>query len=175
MCNRPFPYNPMPLQGGESPSHARENPTPPWTAKDLSRRRVHHQLVVSERAMQLVRSRRPQLLSAAEHLIVRGRLSLPVLRSSIRRQPATSRAAHAEFALRGEVARAPPRVLLFPLQPFSGSGKRFLGAARLSFLRNAAFRRRGEGWNWFPRFRLFFPRGGDPRVSFFSSSPASWW
>ena len=43
MCNRPFPYNPMPLQGGESPSHAREIPTPPWTAKDLSRRRVHHQ------------------------------------------------------------------------------------------------------------------------------------
>ena len=39
----PFPYNPMTLQGGESPSHARENPTPPWTAKDLSRRRVHHQ------------------------------------------------------------------------------------------------------------------------------------
>ena len=32
----------MPLQGGESPSHAREIPTPPWTAKDLSRRRVHH-------------------------------------------------------------------------------------------------------------------------------------
>ena len=33
----------MPLLGGESPPSAREILTPPWTAKDLSRRRVHHQ------------------------------------------------------------------------------------------------------------------------------------
>ena len=28
LCYRPFPYNPMPLQGGESPPYAREIPTP---------------------------------------------------------------------------------------------------------------------------------------------------
>ena len=172
MCNRPFPYNPMALQGGESPSHARENPTPPWTAKDLSRRRVHHQLIVSERASPLVRPQQPQLLSAAKHLVARGRLSLPVLRPSIRGQSATSRAARAGFVLRGEVTRAPPRVLPSLLRPLSGSAERFLGATRLAFLRDAAFRSRGKGGRWFPRFHLSIPRGSDLRVSFISSGPA---
>ena len=114
-------------------------------------------MVISERANQLVRSQRPQLLSAAKHFVVQGRLGLPVSRSSIPRLPATSRAVHTGFVLRGEVTRAPPRVLLSPLQSLSGPDERFLGATRLAFLRDAAFRSRGEGGNWFPWFRLFFP------------------
>ena len=163
MCNRPFPYNPMPLQGGESPPYAREIPTPPWTAKDLSRRRVHHQWSSPSVPVRLARSLQPQLLSAAKHLVVRDRVGLPVLGPSICRRPAIGRAARTGLALRGEVARAPPRIPLFPLRSSSGPDKPLFGVVRLAFLRCAAFRSRGERGNWLPRF------------SFFSSSLAPRW
>ena len=161
----PFRITPCRCKEGNLPPTLGRSLPPhgPLKTKDLSRRRVHHQWSSPSVPVRLARSLQPQLLSAAKHLVVRDRVGLPVLGPSICRRPAIGRAARTGLALRGEVARAPPRIPLFPLRSSSGPDKPLFGVVRLAFLRCAAFRSRGERGNWLPRF------------SFFSSSLAPRW